>query len=136
MRQQCGWRRAIVFDQKSRRQKHDYRDKERKQRRYLLPRQNGFHKRRGVIQGLPRRQRAPGWLVNLPLICASKTLKAVRRAWRADEAALRANRDGLGQIGIRFGRVCDYGTANFEQIGNFVTVKTVTVLPNKITAIV
>jgi hypothetical protein len=37
---------------------------------------------------------------------------------------------------MRFGRVCDYGTANFQQIGDFVMVKPVTVLPNKITAIV
>ncbi|MDB4599281.1 hypothetical protein OAI25_01060 [Alphaproteobacteria bacterium] len=48
---------------------------------------------------------------------------------------MRANRDGLGQIGMRFGRLCGYGTANFQQVGNFVTVKTLTVLPNKITAI-
>jgi len=37
---------------------------------------------------------------------------------------------------MRFGRYSDYGTANFQQVGNFVTVKAVTVLPNKITAIV
>tara|TARA_B100001093_G_C26653814_1_gene938695 strand:- start:656 stop:823 length:168 start_codon:yes stop_codon:yes gene_type:complete len=54
----------------------------------------------------------------------------------ADKVALRANRDRLGQIGLRFRRVCDYGTANFQQIGNFVMFKAETVLPNKITAIV
>jgi hypothetical protein len=36
---------------------------------------------------------------------------------------------------MRFGRFCDYGTTNFQQIGNFVTVKAVTVLPNKTIAI-
>ena len=67
--------------------------------------------------------------------CVIEALEAVRWAWLADKAALRANRDGLGQIWMRFGHFCDHGTANFQQVGHFVTVKTVTVLPNKITTI-
>ena len=72
--------------------------------------------------------------------CRAKTAfiegEGLSGAWLADKAALRVNRDGLGQIGMRFGRFCDYGNAIFQQAGNFVTVKAVTVLPNKITAIV